>query len=383
MRLIVGVVAAALLLVVLVDAFETIVLPRRVTREFRLTRYIYRLSWVPWSAAARRLRAGSRREAFLGFFGPLSLLILLSIWAISLVAGFGLLQWALGSHLATRGGNPTLTTDLYFSGTTFITLGLGDVAPVGPAAHLLTVMEASVGFGFLALVIGYLPVIYQSFSRREVHIALLDARAGSPPTAGELLVRAARRGNPAQLQQFLADWEEWSADLLESHLSYPVLAYYRSQHENQSWLAALTMILDACALVLVGVDGIHPGQAQLTFAMARHAAVDLTQVLGARPLPAEPPRLHDDDWHRLQATLAAAGIPLGEASETERAFTALRSLYEPYVEALAARLLFRLPDWLPRLEPHDDWTVSAWEWVWSIPLPDADREVEPGQARGR
>ena len=133
---------------------------------------------------------------------------------------------------------------------------LGDVVPLSPLARVLTVAEAGIGFGFLALVIGYLPILYQSFSRREMNVSLLDARAGSPPTAGSLLVRHSEGSNPTEaLTTFLHDWEIWSADILESHLSYPTLAFFRSQHDNQSWVSSLTVILDACALVLVGLDG--------------------------------------------------------------------------------------------------------------------------------
>ena len=152
---------------------------------------------------------------------------------------------------------------------------------MAPIARALTVIEAGVGFGFLALVIGYLPVLYQGFSRREVNISLLDARAGSPPSAGELLVRHV--GDTAGLETLLRDWERWAAELMESHLSYPVLLYFRSQHEHQSWLGALTAVLDASALVMVGVEGGPVRQAQLTFAMARHAVVDLAQAAGVAP----------------------------------------------------------------------------------------------------
>ena len=103
------------------------------------------------------------------------------------------------------------------------------------------------GFGFLALIIGYVPIIYQAFSRRESNISLLDARAGSPSSATEMLRRHYRTQRLEELLQFLRKWEQWCATLLESHLSYPVLTYYRSQHERQSWLAALTTVLDTCA----------------------------------------------------------------------------------------------------------------------------------------
>ncbi len=282
MRWLGGIAGAVLLALMLWDAFETIILPRRVSGRIRITKLFYRSTWIPWRATAQIL-SGRRRDAFLSFFGPLSLILLLALWAVGIVVSFGLLQWADGSALNVSGGTPGFATDLYMSGTTFVTLGLGDVAPSSPIAKALTAAEAGMGFAFLAVVIGYFPVIYQAFSRREVAISLLDARAGSPPSASELLWR--HRGDPgtAALIDLLRDWERWAADVLESHLSYPPLAYFRSQHYNESWLAALTTILDASAVVMIGLEGWCARQAELTFAMARHAVVDLAQVFSTPP----------------------------------------------------------------------------------------------------
>src|SRR6201993_1778349 len=177
------------ILSVLLDAFETIVLPRKVQRTFRLTSWFYRNTWIPWVGIARRIGSGSWRESFLGYFGPLSLILLLVFWAIGLIFGFALLQFGLGEHV--RLGNEPITFGilLYHSGETFFTLGYGDITPTSPLARTLAVMEAGMGFAFLGVVVGYLPVIYSSFSNREREISLLDSRAGSPPSAGELLSR--------------------------------------------------------------------------------------------------------------------------------------------------------------------------------------------------
>ena len=188
------------------------------------------------------------------------------------------------------------------SGTTFFTLGLGDIHPKGAVARLLTVVEAGTGFGFLAIVIAYFPVLYQSFSRREAQLTLLDAWAGSPPAAAEVLQRLAAHGEIAALNPFLKEWEYWSSDLLESHISYPVVAYCRSQHQRQSWVSALAAVLDVSALVVVGIDELPTWQAHVTFAIARHAAVDLSQVLRARP-DAEADRLPQEDLERFVLVL--------------------------------------------------------------------------------
>lgn len=277
-----GCLAVFLILVILLDAVETIVVPKRVNRKVRFARYFYVMTWVPWRWFANRcLDNRKSRESFLGFYGPISLLFLIAIWAIALVHAFAALHWALGSHLVAADGRAiSIFAELYMSGTTFFTLGLGDIRPTTEIARLLTVTEAGMGFGMLAAVIGYLPTIYQSFSSREITISLLDARGGSPPTACELIRRHSADGAVDALNVLFADWEKLAAQIMETHISYPVLCYYRSQHGNQSWIAAIAAVLDACALVMAGIEGIPDRQARLTFAMARHAMVDLTQVFG-------------------------------------------------------------------------------------------------------
>jgi hypothetical protein len=351
---------SVLVLGIVWEAFEAIVLPRRVTRKVRLTRLFYRATWRLWSGLIGRLLSGKRRETFLAVYGPISLLILLSVWAGGLVAGFALLHAGVGSHLQSGNDPVTFATNLYMSASTFFTLGLGDVVPRTASARVLTVIEAGMGFGFLALVIGYLPVIYQAFSRREVSTVLLDARAGSPPTATEMLRREGPE-SPGTLQELLKDWERWSADVLESHISYPVLCFYRSQHNNQSWLAALTAVLDSSALVMAGVEKIAPHQAALTFAIARHTVVDLAQILSTPPRPPVEDRLPPADLVRIRGLLAAAGIVLTpDAARGDRLFE-LRRTYEPYVNALSEYLMMPLPPWLAKKGGADNWQTSAWE----------------------
>jgi Ion channel len=351
----------ALIVVVLWEGFETMILPRRVTRRFRLTRLFYRSTWLPWARMVNSLVPARRRETWLGYFGPLSLLLLLSIWAGGLIAGFALLHWAIGSAVLTLDGSSGFLVDLYMSGTTFFTLGLGDALPRSGAARFLVTIEAGMGFGFLALVIGYLPALNQTFSRREMSISLLDARAGSPPTASEMLRRHGHERGMEALRQLLHEWERWSAEFLEGHLSYPVLAYFRSQHDNQSWLAALTAVLDTSALVMAGVEGACERQAELTFAMARHALVDLSLVFRTRPRETEHNRLPPERLAELRAILAAAGIGLREGGAADLKLTELRWLYEPYVQALASYFRVGVPPWIAEENRVDNWQASAWE----------------------
>ena len=360
MHILVGLAGTALVVIVLWDVFETIVLPRRVTRRVRLTRLFYRACWSPWSAICRIVRNGKRRETLLSVFGPLSILVLLTVWAVALLTAFAMVHWAIGSRIASSG--PTgFFSDLYYSGTTFFTLGLGDVTPVGRAARAVTVIEASMGIGLLALVIGYLPVLYQAFSRREVNISMLDARAGTPPTAVELLRRHQEARSLESLHQLLRDWEGWAADLMESHLSYPVLCFFRSQHNNQSWLASLSTVLDTCSLVMVGIDGLPKWQAQLTFKMARHAIVDIAQIFNTSPLKHDARRLPNADLARLRSILSDSGVMISSEPGDDGTLLDLRAMYEPYVEVLSRYLMMPLPGWLPKPRATDNWQTSAWE----------------------
>lgn len=349
----------AIFVIVVWDAFEVIILPRRVTRRFRLARLFYRTTWRMWKFGVNLIPSRKGRETLLGFYGPISLLILVGVWAVGLVLSFGLMQYGAGSDANVTGMPRSFATDIYLSGTTFFTLGLGDVVPHSAIARALVVAEAGFGFGFLAAVIGYLPFIYGSFSKREVNISLLDARAGTPPTAGELLRRHSDETGLDSLRQLLKDWELWSAELMESHLSYPVLAYFRSQHDNQSWIASLTAILDTCALLIAGVEGACERQSELTFAIARHAVVDLSQVFGIAPKPLPHDRLPAQDARHLRDILAQHGLKLHSGDNADRKLVELRSMYEPYVHGLAKYLNQSLPPWIPPNKVKDNWQITA------------------------
>lgn len=361
MRVAIFLLGCAVILTVLWDAFETIVLPRRVTRRLRLTPTFILATWTPWAALARRIRRRKRRETFLSIYGPLSLLMLISLWAVGLVLGFAIVHWSLATRVHESDGIVGFGTYLYMSGVTFFTLGFGDVTPLEGLGRFLDVLEAGIGFGFLAVVISYLPVLYQAFSKREVNISLLDARAGTPSSATELLLRHGRDGNMKALNDLLGEWERWSAELMESHLSYPVLCYFRSQHDNQSWVAALSTILDTCALVMVGVDSASPWQARLTFAMARHAVVDIAQIFNTKPRACTNDRLSAEDTLRLRSALRSEGIPLRDGAEANQKLAELRCMYEPYVNALADHLMMPLPPWVIEKTHKDNWQTSAWE----------------------
>ncbi len=343
-----------LILLALYDAFETLVLPRRVTRRWRIARNYFWTTWSVWRRLCDLIKPGHVRQSTLSVFGPLSLFGLFACWVAIIIAGFALLHW-LGNTL-TPPSNREFRQCLYHSGETFFTLGYGDVTPVTYVGKFLAVMEAGIGFGFMAVVIGYLPVLYQAFSSRERSISLLDARAGSPPTAFELWKRFGHLADRHETDRFLAEWEIWSAELLESHLSFPVLGYYRSQHDNQSWLAALALVLDASSMLLVRGAAESQQRARLTFAMARHASVDMCLVFKLPPREPDVERLTDDEIARL---FVGDNVRRPTAEQIQQ-LRELQSLYEPFLQTLANYFRLFLPRFVSDRPAVDNWQTSPW-----------------------
>jgi hypothetical protein len=354
MHIVAALLGLVIVVVVLRDAFETIILPRRVSGT-RISKLFLRLTWIPWRGIARRMTSGDRRETWLSVYGPLTLLVLLALWGSILIVGFALLMWAANFNAAM-----SVQDHVYVSGTTFTTLGIGDFTPRTDLARFVTVVEAGTGFGFLAVVISYLPILYQGFSRRETSISMLDEWAGSPPTSGALFQRATRAGARDELAPLLLRWEEWTAELLESHLSYQVLSYFRSQHENQSWLAALTCLMDLASVWQAARAEGTTWAALRLYAIGRHALGDLSQVLRASPRFDAPNRLSETDLRLIHGALSEAGVDVDFGQFRDR-LTDLRRGYEPYAFALGRELLMDLPPWVPEEGSKDNWETTAWE----------------------
>jgi hypothetical protein len=365
LHIFVGILGLLLLLGILRDSFETVILPRYVNRKFKLSRTWFRSTWRFWRAVARRIDTDKRRESYLGYFGPLSFLLLLAMWASMMILAFAMLYWASRASLNPGGFVPPFRTYLYMSGTTFFTLGLGDVVPGNALGRVIAVGEAGTGFGFLAVVIAFLPTVYTAFSEREVNISLLDARAGSPPTAGELLRRHGHEHAHDVLTQFVHDWEIWSAQLMESHISYPFLCFFRSQHDNQSWVAAFTAMLDVSALLVAYGEGEAKWQAQLTFAISRHAVSDIAEILRVKPQPLVPDRLPPEDLTKVRALLIESGAGNGNDNngldKLGLKLLELRQLYEPQLQGLSKLLMMPLPTWGADPKP----VVKGRPTVWS------------------
>jgi hypothetical protein len=355
MRLLVGIISLALLALMLAEFFVVFMLPRRVKRDPRIARGLLRSMWIPWRAAALRLPK-QPADTMLGIFGPLGLLAILSVLSVGVIVAFTGMQWADRSQFGT-GHVVGFGDDMYFSAGAFFS-ATTPLAPTDSLGKLLQIAEAATGFGVVFIAIGYLPALFQAFSRRETAVSQLDPRAGSPPSAGTLLERTARRGGWRELDEYLREWETWAAELMETHLSYPVLGYFRSQHVNQNWLAAMTTVTDACAYAMSHGPEEHVEAAALTFAICRHALADLSYAYRAKAArPRE--RLTDEDLAALRARLEGSGLHADADEASKQRLDEIRASYEPNAMALSQWLALPLPAWLPTENVRENWRAAS------------------------
>jgi hypothetical protein len=338
MNIIFAFVGWSLILWTLLDAFEQVILPRTESRVFRTSSLALRFTWVPWKILARRINSAERRAAFLAYYGPFSVLILLATWDLSLILGFSMGWWAVreGSFAAR----------IYVSGSNFFALGLSS-PPVTDIARLTTLIEAGLGLGLLAVIIGYLPVYYGIYSNRETFIIRFQSVAGYP-SAGLNIVRRFAPLDQSMLLQFIMECQAWAAHILQSQRSYPLVSLYRSQKGNESWLTVLTVILDACALWTTAPQNKQQLGSQQAFEVAFRAAMDLAGAFRLKPMSPPTDRLPRIDFEKLFQAIADAGIEVGPLEETERKLTEYRGVYEPYIYALSEYLYMELPSWMNR-----------------------------------
>ncbi len=325
------------------DVFRTMVMPRAVRGRYRLTRVLFLAVWRPWRLLALRVKTQQARERVLAGAAPMSLFVLLAAWAALSTVGYGLVLWSPAFVHGVHGsGDGSFTTALYFSGTSLFTIGFGDVVATG-LTRAVVIVEGATGLGLVAVVIGYLPVLYQAFNRREVGVLLLDARAGSPPSGPELLRRTGESGGFSQLHELFAYWERWAADILETHLSYPLLVYFRSPHDNTSWITSLGAVLDAATLVLAVKEAAPLHEAQMFHATGVHAVEDLFFYFR---LTERQPIIERDEFDQVMEELGAAGFHLRPADEAWERFLKFRGKYAGRLDALAIMVAAPPAQWI-------------------------------------
>jgi hypothetical protein len=335
MRILAAFLGVILIALMLSEFFVTFLLPRRVRRDPRIARGLLRGLWKPWRAFARRLSPSSA-DTVLGFFGPLALLSQLLVWTIGLIIGFALLEWATVGR--GFGHGLLVSSGLFLS---------AEGASGSTAVHVIALVEAAIAIGVLFSVIGYLPAVYGAFSRREIAVSQLATRAGSPPAAGVVLHRVGHRERWLELERDLRDWEAWAAELMETHLSYPILGWYRSQHVRQNWLAALTAMTDVAAFVTAVESDGEVEAAELTYAIGQHALSDL--AIQYRITPESVDRLPDKQFEKLYGLVESALSNPVACDQAKERLRELRQAYEPKAEGISRLLALDLPLWLP---PH-------------------------------
>jgi hypothetical protein len=323
---------AGLVLIALVawDIFETIVVPRPAPGRFRIARHIVGPAWRAWRGGSARIRSGLRRDALLGLFAPGAAILLLAVWLTLLVLGYGLVLYALRGELQPEPSS--IAEAAYFAGTSVLTLGFGDVIASGGMARLVVLTAAASGLGVVALVITFLFSLFGSYQRREVLVVSLSARAKSPPSAIALLETYARLDLVDELPALFAEWERWIAEVLDSHVAYPLLGYFRSSHDNVSWISSLGALLDAAALTLTTIHGVPRGRAEITKRIGAHLVEDITNILG---LAGDGSGVDEREFGEVYRRLEAAGYELEPELGAWRSFERARSTYAGRLEALA------------------------------------------------
>lgn len=328
--------------VVLYDVFQSVVVPRWTSRTLRLAPLLLEGTWWLWRGVGKRLRSADRREDFLGAFAPFAILLTLFVWTIVLIFGYGLALHALRSEI--RPFAPDLGASCYLAGVALFTLGFGDLVPVRPEARIVTLCAAASGLAVVALVLSLLFNLHSAFQRREVLVLSLDARAGAPPSGVTLLETYARLGMLDQLPACFAAWETWAAEVLESHRAYPILPYFRSSHENESWVSALGAVLDAATLLITTVEDGAQGPARMMHRLGVHAVADLNYWCGLRCGPEV--GVERDEWEEARRRLEAVGYAVRDLEEGWLRFKHARSEYAGPLNALARQFATPPAGWI-------------------------------------
>lgn len=329
-----------LLALVFWDLFETVIVPRPTPGWFRIGRYIVRGSWRAIRAVGDG-RPGRSHDRLLGLFAPGATVALLAAWIVALIVGYGLVLFALRAEL--RPVPQDVGSVMYFAAASVLSIGFGDIVAVDAPARFVIATAAISGYGAVALVVTFLFSLYGNYQRREAQVVALQAAAGGPPSAVALLETYAQLGLVGRLPQLFLDWERWAVEVLDSHVAYPLLGYFRSSHDNLSWISALGTVLDAACLVLTTIEGVPRGEAKLFKRVGQHLVEDIFN-LGFRT--GEPTRLDRSDFDAACDRLEDAGYTLVSRDEVWPAFEAARATYAPRLEAMARYWATPATSWL-------------------------------------
>ena len=332
LAIVVGVLMVA---AVLADLVNTLVATTTSRNRWWLTRVVYRLQWGLVRAVASRMQAGRARETLLSTFAPVSILVLLAVWALQQIVGFGLIWWGIGGVE----GVTTLGDAFYYSGVVYFTVGFGEVVPAEMIPRFGALFEAFSGVLTTALVIGYLPALYGAYSERERMLMLLDAGTEERITPTNLVIARAPNGDIRSLDGFFQEWEHWIAGVVETHGTFPMLALFRSKAPGQHWVTALGLVSDAAlhSMIVRGSEGRAPYwmlRRSINLFQALTRGVDLSEYEAAVVDPSV-----DGQFRAIHLEMAEHDFDVLPFDEAAALAYDLRTRYAPALEYLIDALL--------------------------------------------
>ncbi|HKW45381.1 MAG TPA: potassium channel family protein [Candidatus Eremiobacteraceae bacterium] len=316
---------------ILYDIFLTVLVPRPASRFGRLSARYIPLAWRYWRSAGLAMRDTNRRDAFLGVFAPFGVISLLALWELSLIVGFALVLFGL--HDQVRPALTTFGDAMYFAGTSFITIGFGDFVGTTMASRLLSLAAGATGLGTTAVVLTYVFLMFGAYQRREVRVTMVDVRAGAPPSGVAFLVTHAELDIRSSMPATFVDIQAWAAEIMDTHLAYPMLFYFRSSHDHASWVAALGAVLDAATLLVTAVSDEPTGQASLLVDAGTHAMHDIADYFGM-PISGGA-GVERSEFVDARARLGGAGYALRDEEASWNAFCSFRSRYAESLNSIA------------------------------------------------
>jgi hypothetical protein len=326
------VLGAFIVFAMLRDVFQSVIVPRATDRRLRFSLYVNRGLWSIWPAIAWKIHDDDRREDFFATYAPFAMVTLLGFWVVGLIFGYGLLFFALHGQMSPQPVN--LWTAIYFAGTTMLTIGYGDYTGHTGLAHFISLAAGISGLSVVAVLTAFLFAVFGSFQRREVFVTFLGSRSGSPPSGMGLLTVHAFNGILSDLPQLFMQGQQWTSEVMESHLAYPILAFFRSSHDYESWVGALGSLLDAATMLLTTTeDGKQHGQARIMYWTGRHLVHDFVNYFALKTT--EGVGIEKYEFLQARLRLAELGFKLSEEEASWTAFSELRATYAPGLSAMA------------------------------------------------
>lgn len=327
-----GLSGAFLIWIALRDVFQSVIVPRAADRRLRLSYYVGSMLWSIWPRIGWRIADDDKREDFFGTYAPFAMVATLVTWVVVLIIGYGLIFYAISDQLRPQPVN--LWKAMYFAGTTMLTIGFGDYVGNTGIARAISLAAGASGLSVVAVVTAYLFAVFGSFQRREVFVTFLGSRSGSPPSGIGLVTVHAFNGILDDLPPLFVQGQQWTSEVMESHLAYPILSYFRSSHDYESWVGTLGTLLDAATLLLATADGgKQHGQARIMYWTGRHLVHDFVTYFGLRTTQGAGIERYEFLQARLR--LAELGLELADEESSWIAFSELRGTYAPGLSAMA------------------------------------------------